>query len=88
MVPGDMTGKSMPGRPKEPLSLSDEERAELERIVRARTAAQQQVLRARVVLLGDEGLSNGEVAEELGICCHTVGRWRRRFVRYRMVGHR
>ena len=68
------------GRPLAPLSLEPEEREVLERWTRRRKTAQALALRARIVLGADEGLSNGEVAEALGITRATVGKWRSRFV--------
>ena len=39
-----------------------------------------------MVLLSSEGKANSEIAEELGVCAHTVGKWRSRFVRFRLAG--
>jgi len=36
-------------------------------------------LRARIILNSAEGLSNEEVADELGVSSVTVGKWRKRF---------
>lgn len=47
---------------------------------------QQQSLRAQVVLLSADGYSNQAIADQLGICGHTVGKWRRRFVDFRLAG--
>jgi transposase len=68
------------GRPLAPLSLDPEERQTLERWTRRRKTAQALALRARIILLADEGASNGEVAEALGITRATVGKWRSRFL--------
>ncbi len=58
--------------------LTDEQRAELERVVRAQTSEQRLVRRARVALLAEKGLTNEEIATLVGLCAHKVGKWRRR----------
>jgi len=69
----------MPG-PKPPeIVLMKEERSALERLVRARTAGQQLVVRARIVLLAAEGLSTEEVARRLHMDSDTVRQWRARW---------
>ena len=50
-----------------PLLLSDAERAELERRVRAHTTAQRAVKRARVVLLAADGVPNRQIAPLVGM---------------------
>jgi len=74
------------GRPMVPLSLEPAERETLTRWTRRRKTAQALALRARIVLLADQGLNNGEVAEALGITRATVGKWRSRFVERRLDG--
>ena len=73
-----------PGRPIPPMVLSDEEKAELEKTVRQRTAAHSDVQRARVILLCAQGLPNYRVAEQTCISSLSVGRWRQRFVQDRL----
>lgn len=77
-----------PPRPLEPvqLKLRGRERRELNRIIRAATAEQRLVLRARIVLLAADGLNNSEIAEELLCDVKTVRKWRWRFHVYRMEG--
>ncbi|WP_443049040.1 helix-turn-helix domain-containing protein [Streptomyces sp. NBC_00316] len=74
------------GRPKAELRLSDEERAALEGWVRRRSTPQAWALRCRIILACAEGASNKDVAAQLGSTPHAVGRWRSRFVQYRMAG--
>lgn len=66
--------------------LSEDERVELERRVRARTSSQQAALRARIVLLAAEGHQNQEIARELGKARGTVRQWRDRFAESRLEG--
>jgi transposase len=68
------------------IELTDEERALLESWTRRRTSAQALALRARIVLAGAEGLSNGEIAERLGVSRPTVTKWRNRFAQRRLDG--
>ena len=65
--------------------LSEQERAELERLVRAFTTGQQLALRARIVLLAGDGLNNLQIARELGVDDETPGHWRRRWLQFREV---
>jgi len=69
----------MPG-PKPPeIVLTKEQRTELERLMRARTAEQQVAVRAQVVLLAADGLSSSEVARRLQLDVSTVRQWRARW---------
>ncbi len=70
------------------LSISEAERAELERLVRAHTTPQRSVKRARVVLLAAEGVSNRQISDRVGMAEEYVGMWRRRFEAERMKGLR
>jgi transposase len=66
--------------------LSEEQRAQLERIVRAPTSEQRLVRRARVVLLSEKGLTNEEIAKLVDLSAHKVGKWRRRFAEQGLDG--
>lgn len=68
------------------IQLTDEERKVLEDTVRARTAPQRDVLRARIVLAAAEGKMNKEFAAALGCSLPTVGLWRTRFAEHRLEG--
>jgi transposase len=74
------------GRPKEPLVLSPEERAVLERLTNRRKTSQALALRARIVLACASGKTNRAVASELKVTPATVGKWRGRFVDKRLDG--
>jgi transposase len=70
----------------EPVVLSDEERATLERWARRPKSAQALALRCRIILACADGGYVHEVAERLGVNPHTVGKWRRRFQADRLDG--
>jgi transposase len=66
--------------------LTEQERAALEGWVRQRSAPQAWALRCRIILACATGLSNKDVAAELGATPHAVGRWRARFIEHRIAG--
>jgi transposase len=76
----------MTGRPKALLELTSDEIEQLERWVRRRKSAQALALRSRIVLACATGLTNKEVAAQLGVSMPTVGKWRSRFVESRLDG--
>jgi transposase-like protein len=61
------------------IDLSDEERRQLEALVRRGTAEHRLVVRARIVLAASEGAENVVIAKELGVALNTVIKWRKRF---------
>jgi len=69
-----------------PLVITEAERAELQRRVRAHTTPQRAAKRARIVLLAAEGLPNRQIAPIVGMNQHTVAQWRRRFEAERLAG--
>ena len=68
------------------IMLSAEERGELESLARRRATGQGLAQRARIVLAAAEGGNNGLIAERLGLCRGTVGKWRERFAAHRLDG--
>lgn len=74
------------GRPIPELILHEVEKETLHKLVRRSTSSNAEARRARVVLLCAEGLSNTAISERVGLCQHTVGRWRRRFLQDRLEG--
>src|SRR5258708_29744654 len=69
-----------------PVSLSDEERRQLEQYERGRSTPARLVLRAGIVLLAAEGKQNCDIAVAAGTDRFTVARWRNRFIRLRLRG--
>lgn len=74
------------GRPKSPLVLTDEERAQLTSLAGSRTLPHALVARAKLVLISADGESNARIADQLNWTQATVGKWRRRFVEHRLAG--
>src|ERR1035437_2457925 len=74
------------GRPKAELTLSDDERATLQRWARRAKSSQALALRANIILTCAQGHDNKETAALLR--CHqtTVGKWRKRFIDMRLDG--
>jgi transposase len=68
------------------IELSKVERERLEGMTRSRTLPSRLVLRARIVLLAAEGLSNRAIGMDLGIDFKSAMRWRNRFLAERFDG--
>jgi len=69
-----------------PITVSDAERAELARLLRAATAPAGLVRRARAVRLMADGVSGAEIARRIGYTVVQVSRIRRRFAEAGMAG--
>ena len=74
------------GRPTAALVLSSVEREYLERQVRRQRVARSMSERCRIILRCADGVPSKAVAAELGVHEHTVGKWRRRFLKDRVEG--
>jgi transposase len=61
------------------ITVTDEQRATLQRWARGRSTPVRLMQRARMILLAADGKPNKEIAETLGVQASTVGRWRQRF---------
>jgi putative transposase len=70
----------MRGPKPDPLSLSEVERNELERLVGRHSTSQQVALRGRIILEANAGKNNSQIARELGISVETVCAWRKRWL--------
>jgi transposase len=66
--------------------LTDQQRAQLERLVRAGRSEQRLVKRARVALFAEKGLTNEQIARLVGLSAHKVGKWRRRVAEQGLEG--
>ncbi len=68
------------------IHLTKSERRTLKRWSCGRLIPARQGQRARMILLAADCFSNADIAEELGVKPHTVGRWRNRFSEDRLAG--
>lgn len=71
---------AMPINEADPIHLSERERRDLQALVRQQTCPQHLALRARIILLADEGIGIRPSAERLGVARTTVRSWRRRWL--------
>jgi transposase len=76
----------MPWAPAQTLQLSEEQIAELERLVRAPKTPQKDARRAEVVLAAAGGKSNNAIAKEFGLSRPTVILWRERMAAHGIEG--
>jgi transposase len=76
----------MAGRAAIHIELSEDERAELSTRLRRRKVARADAMRAEIVLLAADGVTNLAIAERLGVTRVTVGLWRKRFAVKRLEG--
>ena len=70
------------------IMLSEEERSTLQKWLRSPSQEQRMVERARIVLMGADGMENKSIAAELDIPEMKVGRWRKRFAENGLDGLR
>lgn len=61
------------------VSIKEDERVELERLVRGRKTPQKVVLRAKIVLLSADGVPTSEIVKQLETTYPTITRWRQRY---------
>lgn len=68
------------GRPLVPLSLTAQQRRQLQSWALRPKTAQALAMRSRIVLLAADGLSNTEIARRQACSLPTAGKWRQRFI--------
>ena len=76
----------MPRKSPYDVVLSQAERETLNEVVGRYTSPYCDVMRAKVVLLAAEGLSNKEIGERLDLPRQIVSKWRKRFFEKRLAG--
>ncbi|MGA2926126.1 MAG: helix-turn-helix domain-containing protein, partial [Solirubrobacteraceae bacterium] len=70
------------------ITVIEEDRSELERIVRASSSEVRLVERARIVLAAAQGMTGKEIAAAVGCSLPTVVKWRRRYASAGITGLR
>ena len=70
----------MRGPKPEALSLNEQERSQLQTLVRRHSTPQQVALRGRIILAADAGKNNSQIAREEGVSVDTVRTWRKRWL--------
>ena len=68
-----------------PISLSESEKADLEKLLRRSSTPQQIAMRAKIILRASEGEGHGEISRALGIAKYTSRLWRNRWIE--LSGH-
>lgn len=68
------------------ITLSDEERQRLEAVATSYTSPYCDVMRAKVVLLAEQGRQNKQIADYLHLPRQIVSKWRKRFFEERFPG--
>ena len=76
----------MPRKSPYNLTLSPEQRVELEARARRYTLPYRDVVRAKIVLMADAGLDNDEIAARLDTRREVVSKWRKRFFEQGLPG--
>lgn len=76
----------MPQHSPYTLLLDCREKQFLEAISRKYTSPYRDVMRAKVILLAAQGLSNKEIGKRLDLPRQIVSKWRKRFFEQRLAG--
>jgi len=74
------------GRPKEPITLSEEGQEQLNAIANSRSLPHGLVNRARIVLLAAQGIPNCTIAERINLSPQMVCKWRQRYLQPGLPG--
>ena len=76
----------MPRKSPFGILLTANEKKQLQATARKYTSPYCDVMRAKIVLLAAEGLSNKQIAQQLDLPRQIVSKWRKRFFDQRMAG--
>jgi len=67
--------------------MSEEERTNLEQMVRRHNVGQQIALRARIILAAGQGQTSSAIARNLKVSINTAQRWRNRFAKAQAISY-
>lgn len=76
----------MPRKSPNRILLTTDEKKQLQAITRKYTSPYCDVMRAKIVLLAAEGISNKEIGLRLDLPRQIVSKWRKRFFDQRLAG--
>ena len=76
----------MPKKSPYKVLLGQDERVALQTTTQKYTSPYCDVMRAKVILLAADGLSNKQIAERLQLPRQIVSKWRKRFFEQRLAG--
>lgn len=76
----------MPRKSLYSIVLTEKEREKLESMAQKYTAPYFSVVRAKIVLLAAQGLSNDQIAAKFDLPRQIVSKWRKRFFEKRLAG--
>ena len=76
----------MPRQSPYTILLDQDEKRHLQAIARKYTSPYRDVMRAKVILLAAQGLSNKQIGARLELPRQIVSKWRKRFFEQRLVG--
>ena len=76
----------MPRKSPYRIILTADEKKQLQAIARKYTSQYRDVMRAKIVLLAADGLSNKDIGQRLDLPRQIVSKWRKRFFDQRLAG--
>jgi transposase-like protein len=76
----------MPRKSPNKVLLATDEKKLLQAIARKYTSPYRDVMRAKIILLAAEGISNKEIGQRLDLPRQIVSKWRKRFFEQRLAG--
>ncbi len=78
--------KTLPRLAPKPLTLTLDEREQLQQLINRHHTPQQLALRARIIVLADEGQTHRAIARELQVSHQTTRLWRERWIARQTTG--
>ena len=76
----------MPRKSPYTILLEQNEKKQLQAITRKYTSPYCEVMRAKVILMAADGLSNKQIGDHLELPRQIVSKWRKRFFEQRLAG--